>query len=387
MTHRARLLLLLVVTTLLGPLSPGSAGEDMNARAPTVTVVKAERRPIRDMLIVTGSFVAREEVLVASEIDGLAVTEILVEEGDRVTRGQILAKLDRQTLDAQLAQNDAQATRADAAITQARSQIAEAEANLVQAQAAFDRTKALQATGSATADLLDQRLATQRVAQARLNNANQALHVAEADKILAESQRRELDVRLQRTEIRAKAGGLVSRRTARLGMMAMSAADPLFRIIADGAIDLEAEVPDTALARLSVGQSAVINPIGSDTPLEGHVRLISPEVNAATRLGRVRIAITDPKRLAIGSFGRGAVELAHSEGLLVPLSAVQFTSAGPSVQVVKDGVVETRQVTVGLRAEGQVQILTGLDAGEAVVAISGTFVRDGDRVRPVLAER
>lgn len=380
------------VMTVAGALTlalaiPARGADDPNARAPSVTVVVAERAPIRDVLVVTGSFQAREEVIVASEIDGLAITEVLAEEGDHVSQGQVLARLNRDTIDAQLAQNAAQAARADASITQARAQIAEAEANQLQAEAALQRTKTLQATGAATTDLLDQRLAAQRVAVARLNNANQALLVAEADKTLAATQRREIEVRLARTEIRAKAGGIVSRRTARLGMMAMSAADPLFRIIADGAIDLEAEVPDTALARLAVGQPAVINPIGNDTPLEGRVRLISPEVNQTTRLGRVRIAVTDPKGLAIGSFGRGTVELARSEGLLVPLSAVQFAGAGPSVQVVSNGVVETRSVTVGLRAGGQVQILAGLRAGEEVVAISGTFVRDGDRVRPVLAER
>lgn len=363
-------------------LSPQAV--EAQSRAPAVTVVEAIRAPIRETVPVTGTFVARDEVLVAAEIDGLSIVEILAEEGDRVAVGAVLARLNRESLDVQLAQNAAQVARTDAAIAQARSQIAEAQANLTQANQSLARARTLAPTGATSQEVLDQRVAAARAAEARTQAATQALALAEADKRLAESQRRDIELRLARTDIRTRAAGVVSRRTARLGALAIATGEPLFRVIADGAIELEADVPETTLARLRAGQSVAVDAMGHDQAVSGRVRLVAPEVNRQTRLGRVRIAL-DGNGVVIGSFGRGLVEVAHSEGVTVPLSAVQFGSAGVTVQVVKEGVVQTRRITVGLRADGRVEVRDGLAAGEEVVAVAGTFVRDGDRVTPIRA--
>jgi HlyD family secretion protein len=349
-----------------------------------VTVIEAVRALIREAVPVTGTFVARDEVLVTAEIDGLPIVEILAEEGDRVAVGAVLARLNRESLDVQLAQNAAQTARAAAAIAQARSQIAEAQANLTQANQSLARARTLVPMGATSQEVLDQRVAAARAAEARTQAATHALALAEADKRLAESQRRDIELRIARTDIRTRAAGVVSRRTARLGAMAMAAGDPLFRVIADGEIELEADVAETTLARLRAGQPVAVDAIGHEQTVPGRVRLVAPEVNRQTRLGRVRIAL-DGSGVVIGSFGRGLVEVASSQGVTVPLSAVQFGSAGATVQVVKDGVVQTRRITVGLRADGRVEVREGLTAGEEVVAVAGTFVRDGDRVTPVRA--
>ncbi len=371
-----------VVAMALSALSLG--GAEAQSRAPAVTVIEAVRALIREAVPVTGTFVARDEVLVTAEIDGLPIVEILAEEGDRVAVGAVLARLNRESLDVQLAQNAAQTARAAAAIAQARSQIAEAQANLTQANQSLARARTLVPTGATSQEVLDQRVAAARAAEARTQAATHALALAEADKRLAESQRRDIELRIARTDIRTRAAGVVSRRTARLGAMAMAAGDPLFRVIADGEIELEADVAETTLARLRAGQPVAVDAIGHEQTVPGRVRLVAPEVNRQTRLGRVRIAL-DGSGVVIGSFGRGLVEVASSQGVTVPLSAVQFGSAGATVQVVKDGVVQTRRITVGLRADGRVEVREGLTAGEEVVAVAGTFVRDGDRVTPVRA--
>ena len=113
------------------------------------------------------------------------------------------------------------------------------------------------------------------------------------------------------------------------------------------------------------------------------MRLVSPEVNRTTRLGRVRVAIEGAGTPVIGSFARAAVEVARRDGVLCPLSAVLFQPDGAVVQVVKDGLVETRGVKVGLRSGTQTEIRQGLAEGETVVAVSGTFIRGGDRVTAV----
>lgn len=361
--------LALLAATGLGLLaaSPVQAADAVapNApRPPAVTVSHAVRAHIRETVPVAGTFVAREEIQVTSEVDGLIITEVLAEEGDSVKAGQVLARLDRSSLEVSLAQNLAQ--------------IARAEANLVQAEASFERAEALRKSGTTSAEVYDQRRA--------------AALSARADKAALEAQRREIELKLARTEVKAMAGGIISRRTAKVGAippaaMAAASAEPLFRIIANGEVELEADAPETVLSRLKAGQAADVEVIGADTKMGGTLRLVSPEVSRTTRLGRVRIALATGSRVTIGTFGRADVVTGTGDGVLVPLSAVQFVPGGAQVQVVKNGVVETRNVTIGLKTLGQAQIRDGVNAGDQVVTISGTFVRGGDRVTPVDAAK
>lgn len=354
------------------------------AAGPSVTVTAAKVSEIVQSVVVSGSMIARDEVLVSPEVDGLAITEILAEEGDRVAAGQVLARLSRVTLDVQKAQNEAQIARAEAAVAQSSAQIVEAEANLVQANNAFDRTKALRDNGNASQETFDQRDATARMARARVNSAHQALAIAAADLALAKAQSRDIDVRLARTEIKAPAAGIVSRRNARLGAMAaMAATEPLFRIIADGAIELQADVAEVELAGLKPGLKVAVTPAGADRPLEGEIRLISPEVDKASRLGRVRISLKGNPPVAIGSFARGVIETGRKTNVTLPLSAITYSRGGATVQSVKDGKVTTKKVELGLMGEGRAEIVSGIAEGESVVARAGTFVRDGDVINPI----
>jgi len=376
-----RALLAAMLLTLPAHAAPAPIAEP---RPPSVTVVAATTGSIAETAVLTGTLVPREEVLVSPQIEGLALTEILVEEGDSVAAGQVLARLSRDVLDASVAQNAAQVARSDAAIAQARSSINEAQATRVQVDLALARTRDLLSHGNAAREVFEQRQAAAQAAAARLDLSNNALRAAEADRAYADAQRRELLIRLARTELRAPVAGIVSRRVARLGAVVVGAGDPLFRIIQDGAVELEADVPETSLAKLRPGQPARIDTASGVRT--GHVRLVSPEVNRATRLGRVRVAVDGDGPLVIGSFARAGVEVARRDGVLAPLSAVLFQPDGAVVQVVRDGLVETRRVQVGLRAGSLAEIQDGLRAGEAVVSVSGTFIRDGDRVVAVQAE-
>ena len=355
---------------------------------PAVTVTRATHGSIAEAAILTGTLVPREEVLVSPQVEGLAITDILAEEGDLVTAGQVLARLSRDVLDATVAQNAAQIARADAAIAQAHSSIAEAQANRVQADLALARTRDLFGNGNASRETFEQRQAAAGTAAARFDAANNLLRVSEADRALADAQRRELLVRLARTDLRAPVAGRISRRIARQGAVVMGAGDPLFRIIQDDAVELEADVPEVSLAKLRPGQPAVVTTVGG--PRTGRVRLVSPEVNRTTRLGRVRVTVDSApdnavSGLVIGSFARASVEVARHDGVLVPLSAVLFQRDGAVIQVVRDGLVETHKVQVGLRSGSQAEITSGLQKGDAVVAVSGTFIRGGDRVTAVAA--
>jgi HlyD family secretion protein len=354
------------------------------AAGPSVTVVAAKLSEIVQSVVVSGSMIARDEVLVSPEIDGFAIVEILAEEGDRVSRGQVLARLSRTTLEVQKAQNDAQIARAAAGVAQSNAQIVEAQANLVQANNAFARTKTLRESGNVSNETFDQRDAAARSANARVNSANQALAITTADLALARAQGRDIEVKLARTEIKAPAAGLVSKRNAKLGATAaMAATEPLFKIIEDGAIELQAEVAEVELPGLKLGQSVAVLPAGATTPLEGSIRLIAPEVDKASRLGRVRVSLTGNPPVAIGSFARGIIETGRKRAVTLPLSAITYARSGATVQSVSDGKVTTKKVELGLAGDGRAEIASGLSDGETVVARAGTFVRDGDVITPV----
>jgi HlyD family secretion protein len=349
--------------------------------APAVTVAPAVTATFIDTVAVTGSLVARNEILIAPEVEGLRIVSLGAEEGDDVKREHVLARLEQEALESQLAQNAAALARAAAAIAQARSQIVQAEARLSEADAAFERAKPLQKSGAVSEAVYDQREAAARTAAAQLTAARDGLTLAEAERTQIEAQRRELTWRRSRIEVKAPADGLVTRRSARIGGMATAAGEPMFRIAASGEIELEAEVPEADLARIAEGQTARIVVAGAGE-VEGHVRLVSPEVDKTTRLGKVRIYLGKGKSLRIGAFGRGVVEVARTKGLAVPSAAVTFTPNAAYVLLISGDTVHQRRVKLGLQAGDQVEITHGLADGDLVIAKSATFLRDGDRVRP-----
>ncbi|MDX2264948.1 MAG: efflux RND transporter periplasmic adaptor subunit [Hyphomicrobiales bacterium] len=382
----------LFVLLALSALAPAAAAQTPGAEAkaaedadklPSVSVAEARRASFVETILVTGSLVAREEVLISPQIDGYRIIELLAEDGDRVKAGQTLARLDRSALEAQLAQQTAQLARAEAAIAQAQSLIVQNEASLKQADAAFARAKDLIKTGATTQSVYDEREAAARTAAAAVVSAKDGLILARAEKTQIEAQIRESRVKLGYTDISTPVDGLISRRTARLGAMAAQSADPLFRIVTKGEIELEAEAPEEFMSKLRLGRAASVNVAGLNDRA-GTVRLISAEVDKATRLGKVRIFVGDDPQLRVGSFARAVIQIDSSEGVAVPASAVLYLAGGAAVQAVENGVVKTVPVKLGLRTGDLVEVRSGLSEGQIVVARSGTLLREGDRVRPVL---
>jgi RND family efflux transporter MFP subunit len=363
--------------------APAQAAVDQprEVEPPEVTVVPARRREFVDRLFVSGTLVAREEAQVAARIDGLTIVELDAEDGDHVKAGQVLARLDRSQLGALLAENDAATRRADAAIDQARSMIAQSQAQLQFASSDYDRARKLEA-GIMAASTVEQREMSMKTAEATVAAARFALGVAEADRKSRDAERQELLVRVDRTEVKAPVSGIVSRRSAKLGADASTSGEPLFRIIEDGAVDLEADVPEQELARLAVGMPAELKLPGIEAAVAGRVRLVNQEVDKASRTGKVRIALEDVSHAHIGAFASGQVELARREGVSAPASALTREGDSARLDLVRDGKVEEREVTPGIVNGDAVEIKQGLAEGESIVARAAAFLRPGDRVRP-----
>jgi RND family efflux transporter MFP subunit len=368
-----------------GP-APSKAAKEVpatDALAAVVTVARVTAADFKETVLATGSLVAREEILVGPEVEGLRITEVVVDEGSRVKKGDVLARLVAVTLDAQVAQNDAAIARSSAAIAQARAAIVQAEARVVESRNALERARPLRGAGHMTEAVFDQREQASRTADAQLEAARDGLRLAEAEKAQVEAQRRELMWRRGRIEVTAPADGIVSRRMARVGGYATGTAEPMFRIVAKGEVELDAEVVETRLPSVKEGQTARVEVAGLGT-VEGTVRLVSPEVDKSTRLGRVRIFLGDDPGLRVGSFARGLIATSSGNGLAVPASAVLYGPDGPTVQVVRANRVETRRIKTGLASGAIVEVREGVEDGDLVVARAGTFLREGDAVRPIV---
>lgn len=355
------------------------------SKAPSVTVSRVTMNDFVETAVVSGSLIPREEILVSPEIEGLRVLELLADEGDRVKKGQVLARLVSEQIDAQLAQNQANLARSNAAIAQAQSQIVQAEAQAKEAAAQLQRAEPLKKSGYLSGSTYDQRESAAHTTAAQLIAARDGLTAAKAEKAQVEAQGRELQWRRSNTDVTAPQDGLISRRTARMGALASSVGEPMFRIIQNGEIELDAEIVETELKNVKVGQKGIVT-VPQVGQFEGKVRLVSPEVDKATRLGRVKVFLGSNPQLRIGTYANGLIETAHSRGLGVPTSAVTFDQGSTYVQVVSANTVKKQVIRVGLISGDLAEVKEGLHEGDLVVTRAGTFLRDGDVVRPVLPE-
>ncbi|MEO1207213.1 MAG: efflux RND transporter periplasmic adaptor subunit [Pseudomonadota bacterium] len=362
--------------------SEPTVAETATANAPAITVASVSERDFVAKRLLTGSLVAREDILLSPEVDNIRIISINAEEGDVVKKGQELAALQDAKIQSELAQNTASLNRLDAEARQLQNQLVEAEAVLDEAQKALDRAKPLKSSGYLSESVFDQRRTAVLTTRARTASARDGLELIKARKAEMQAQRRDIEWRLSKTLVRAPADGLIFQRNARVGQLIAPGAGPMFRIAEDGDIELEADVEDFRMAELEPGQRTRLSTAGGMSR-EGVVRLVSSSVDTATRLGKVRIAIDNDTDLQVGAFARAEVEIAKSRGLAIPASALLYGPAGPRVlRVVSDHVVAT-PVTVGLTADAFTEVISGLNRGDIVVVKAGTFLRDGDAVRPV----
>jgi multidrug efflux pump subunit AcrA (membrane-fusion protein) len=181
--------------------------------------------------------------------------------------------------------------------------------------------------------------------------------------------------------LKAPAAGLVTELRTAVGAPASPQAGPMFRISVNNEIELEAEVPSVHLLKLNSGATVRIS--RDDAPdVVGKVRLISPQIDRATQLGKVRISLNNNPSLKVGMFARANIDAKRSCGVAVPRTSIDRLT----LQVVKGNIIETRKVRVGLTSETSTEILEGLDVGETVVADAGTSLHDGDQVKTMFAD-
>ncbi|HKU96961.1 MAG TPA: efflux RND transporter periplasmic adaptor subunit [Vineibacter sp.] len=361
----------MLIETMIEP-TPASGAASDPARAGTprrVTTARVERGIVSDMLAVTGTFVAREEVALAATIEGERIATVLVEEGDIVAAGQVLVRLERDMLAAR--HRDAQSR-----VERARAVIAQQEAVYAEAQSSFRRVEGLRTVGAASAQQHDER-------RAAFLSAGHALSVMRADLAQAEAQLVEATLKLDRTEIRAPVAGVVSERLGRAG--ALAGGEPLLRLIRNGEIELEADIPEADLPRIAIGQAVTVSATGLSQTFACRVRLVGPKVGRDSRLGSARITCPRDANLHHGVFGRGTIVIASRQALTIDDAALLHGGTMGETFVFAVGAdnrVARRAVETGVRRAGRVEIRAGLTEGDRVVLGAAAFLREGEPVVP-----
>jgi multidrug efflux pump subunit AcrA (membrane-fusion protein) len=181
--------------------------------------------------------------------------------------------------------------------------------------------------------------------------------------------------------LRAPAAGLVMKSTARIREMASPQGEPLFQIVVDNEIELEAQIPSIHIAKLKTGEIARVTVAGGAERV-GKVRLVAPDIDQKSQLGKVRLAVGNDASLRVGMFASATIDAKRSCGVAIPRGAVESRVEGTSVRVVRGNIVEMRRVTVGLLSDDSAEIREGLNDGEVVVANAGSSLHDGDKINP-----
>ena len=323
--------------------------------APVVTVLVPGQSVVARTVSGTGSLAARVEMPVGVVGEGGQVTRVLVQPGDWVRAGQVLAVIERSVQTEQVRSLAAQV------------EVNRADAKLAQAQ--LDRAQALVKRGFISRADIDQRTATRDAANARVN--------------VAVAQLAEQRARTGRLDIRAPASGLILTRDVEPGQIVGSGSGVLFRMAKDGEMELLAQLSESDLATLRPGNSATVTPVGGQTEFTGRIWQVSPVVDPQTRQGIARISIPYNKAIRPGGFAAARIVSGTATAPLLPESAVQTDAKGQFVYIVNArDETERRDVEVGQVSPKGVAVTRGLNGGERIVASAGAFLRPGQKVRP-----
>jgi multidrug efflux pump subunit AcrA (membrane-fusion protein) len=187
------------------------------------------------------------------------------------------------------------------------------------------------------------------------------------------------------SNVTAPVAGIVNTSSVMMGAPASPKGEALFTIISRSEFDLIGMVPTRDLSRLAANQAVRIRVLGANE-MAGKVRSIAATVEPNTQLGQVVISVNATRRLLANSSARAIIKTGESCGVSVPLTSILYGNAGTVVQVVRRQRIETRRVEVGLMSGGRVEIRDGLNEGDDVVARAGALLREGDPVRPMMAD-
>lgn len=323
----------------------------------TVTLIQAQQTVMPLKIFATGSIAAWQDAIIGSEANGLRLTNVLVNVGDEVKKGQLLADFSAESIEADL--------------NQAKASLMEAEAQGKEAINNADRARTLQNTGAMSNQQIDQYTTAADTAKARIEVAKAAVATQQ--------------IRLKNTKIYAPDSGIISARSATVGAV-IGAGSELFRLIRQSRLEWRAEVISADLPKIKIGMQA--NIIAADgSSFKGKVRKVSPTVDMQTRNTLIYVDLPASSTAKAGMFAKGEFLLGQSKTLSVPQQVLVLRDGFTYVFVVKNesGKKIAKQVKVqtGNRMGNLVEIVSGLQPNQLLVATGGAFLSDNDLVKVV----
>lgn len=344
-------LILLVGWNTALPLETALA-QTNEAAVLTVAAARPQERQWPETVPANGWLKPWHEATVAAEIDGLRITEVLVDVGSSVAKGQPLARLADEAVRAELRKQEAA--------------VATAKADLVKAEANAARARQMQGSGALSGEKITEYLVAEQVAKAGVDSAEASL----------QSQQ----LKLVQTTIVAVDDGLITSRSAQLGAV-VSTGTEMFRLIRQQRIEWQAELSARYFPRIEKGQIATITGPGSQR-LKGTVRLVSPTISTDTGRALAYVALPADAHPPVGLYVTGQIELGTTTALTVPETALVLLDGIGYVFIVGgDRRVSRVRVETGRRNDGEVEITSGLERSAEVVMSGGAFLSDGALVR------
>ena len=324
----------------------------------TVTTTRPAPAQLPIKLAANGNVAAWQEAVIGSESGGLRLTEVRVNVGDAVKKGDVLAVFSADSVNADVAQ--------------ARAALMEAEANAAEAVANAARAQTLKSSGALSAQQISQYMTGEMTARARIASAKAALSSQQ--------------LRLRYTKVVAPDNGVISARQATVGSV-VGVGTELFRMIRQGRLEWRAEVTASELARIRPGATALVT-AANGSQLTGKVRMIAPTIDAQTRSALVYVdlpgSVGANAPFKAGMFASGQFELGTSNAMTVPQQSVVVRDGFSYVfRLNADQRVSQVKVQSGRRLGERIEVLSGL-APDAIVVVQGAgFLNEGDMVRNV----
>lgn len=323
----------------------------------TVTTTTPQQLDWPQVLKASGNIVAWQEAVIGPEISNYRIIEVNASVGDRVKKGQILARIAGDTVESELAET--------------RATVAEAQATLIEARANNERSRQLREKGFYSAQQGTQTQTAADTALARLNAAKARLQTAE--------------LKRSKASVLAPDDGIISARLTTVGTLTQPGQE-LFRLIRGGRLEWRAEVTAAEISRLKPGQAATLDSPNGET-LEGVVRAVSPSLDPQTRnaLVYVDLPASATNAVSAGMFARGEFRLGHSPALTIPQTALLLREGFSYVFRVEQNKVTQTKISTGRRNGERIEVI-GLDPQAQVVASGAGFLADGDTVTVVAAK-
>lgn len=354
--------LIAIIVVLFGGKPAAEKKKEDTAPKPALTVTTAQpsqaRLPIK--MSANGTITAWQEAIIGSESNGLRLTDVRVNVGDTVRKGQVLATFFAGTTQAE--------------VLQARASVMEAEANAADAKNNAERARTLESSGALSTQQINQYLTTEQTAKAKADAARATLSAQE--------------LRLTQTQVLAPDDGVISARNATVGAV-VGAGTELFRLIRQGRLEWRAEVTSTELGNIATGTPALIT-AANGTKVKGKVRMIAPTVDAQNRSAIVYVdlsaAATGSSPARAGMFATGEFDLGMSSAITVPQQAIVIRDGFSYVfRLNADNRVTQIKIQPGRRLVDSIEVVSGIDANAVVVANGAGFLNDGDLVKVVAA--